>query len=117
MRITTILSVVFLMVSLTVNAQKANKQTIVIKTQIYCSHCLQCGSCGANINDHIRETNKGISKVDIDPKANTITVTYDATKTNPEKIKEAINKAGYDADEQKAPAEAVNKLDGCCRKH
>jgi periplasmic mercuric ion binding protein len=97
-------------------AQKANKQTIVIKTQIYCSHCLQCGSCGANINDHITAT-KGIKKVVVDPKENTITVSYDANKTTPEKIREAINKAGYDADDQKATAEAVNTLDGCCKKH
>ncbi len=98
-------------------SQKADKQTIVIKTQIYCSHCLQCGSCGANINDHVRENNKGISNLSIDTKTNTITVTYDANKTTPEKIKEAINKAGYDADEQKATAQAVNALDGCCKKH
>lgn len=97
-------------------AKGGEKKTITIKTQIYCSHCQQCESCGANINDHIRETNKGISKVDVDSKANTITVTYDSDKTTPEKIREAINAAGYDADDKKAPAAAVGKLDGCCKK-
>lgn len=111
-----ILVIALLATAFFAQAQKADKQTIVIKTQIYCSHCLQCGSCGANINDHIRETNKGISKVSIDPKANTITVIYDAAKTTPEKIREAINKAGFDADDKKATAEAVNTLDGCCKK-
>lgn len=91
-------------------------ETITIKTQIYCSHCLQCGSCGKNINDHIRE-NAGVKKVEVDPKANTITVTYDAAKTNPDKIRKAVNDAGYDADDKKAPATAVNSLDGCCKKH
>ena len=111
--------ITFLLLAFTTmaNAQKADKQTITIKTQIYCNHCLQCGSCGTNINDHIREANKGISKVDIDPKLNTITVTYDANKTSPEKIREAINAAGYDADDKKATAETVNKLDGCCKKN
>lgn len=112
-----IITIALLSITVFASAQKADKQTITIKTQIYCSHCLQCGSCGANINDRIREANKGISKLNIDPKANTITVTYDANKTNPEKIREAINAAGYDADDKKATAEAVNKLDGCCKKH
>jgi periplasmic mercuric ion binding protein len=98
-------------------SSKGQKQTIVIKTQIYCDHCLQCGSCGANINDKIREANKGIKKVKIDPKANTITVVYDDAKTSPDKIKEAILAAGYDADDKKATLETVAKLDGCCKKH
>jgi copper chaperone CopZ len=111
-----IIAFILLAFSTMANAQKANKQTITIKTQIYCNHCLQCGSCGANINDHIREANKGISKVDIDPKQNTITVTYDANKTSPQKIRDAINAAGYDADDKRAKAETINKLDGCCKK-
>lgn len=102
--------------SLLTFASKGEKKTITIKTQIYCSHCQQCESCGKNINDHIRESNKGISKVSVDEKANTITVTYDTDKTNPESIRTAINKAGYDADDQKASADAVKALDGCCKK-
>ena len=103
-------------VALTSTTAMAGNETITIKTQIFCSHCLQCGSCGKNINDHISE-NAGIKKVSVDPKANTITVTYDADKISPEKIRKAINAAGYDADDQKAPATAVNSLDGCCKKH
>jgi copper chaperone CopZ len=111
-----ILIIILFAAANTLFAQKANEKTITIKTQIYCSHCLQCGSCGANIKDHVT-VNKGIKKVLINPKENTITVTYDANNTTPEKIREAILKAGYDADDQKATAEAVNALDGCCKKH
>lgn len=96
--------------------QKTNKQTIAIKTQIFCDHCLKCGSCGANIKDNIN-ANKGIEKVLIDSNKNIIIVTYDANKTSPEKIREAINKAGYDADDKKATAKAVKALDGCCKKN
>ncbi len=108
----------FIAVMALINLVSANSgnETITIKTQIYCSHCLQCGSCGKNINDHIRE-NPGIKKVEVDAKANTITVAYDAGKTSPDKIRKAVNAAGYDADDQKAPAQAVNNLDGCCKKH
>lgn len=106
----------FLLLSIFSFAQKSGKSTATIKTKIYCSHCLQCGSCGANINDHIREENKGISKVTVDSKENTITVIYDPNKTNLGAIRKSINAAGYDADESIAPAAAVNKLDGCCKK-
>jgi periplasmic mercuric ion binding protein len=97
-------------------AQKPEQTILVVKTHIYCDHCQACGSCALNIQSKIKSMNKGVKKVKTDAKANTITVTYDHTKTSPEKIKEAILAAGYDADEQQAPAEAVNKLDGCCRK-
>jgi Heavy-metal-associated domain. len=53
--------------------------------------------------------------VKVDPKTNTITVTYSSDKTNPEQIKKAIAAAGFDADEVKATAEAYEKLDGCCK--
>lgn len=113
--ILSLLLTAFVIILTSANAMAGN-ETITVKTQIYCSHCLQCGSCGKNINDHITE-NKGIKKVSVDAKANTITVTYDSRKTNPESIRKAINAAGYDADDQKAPAQAVNNLDGCCKKH
>ncbi|MEX1189649.1 MAG: heavy metal-associated domain-containing protein [Bacteroidia bacterium] len=103
--------------SLMAFSAKGEKQTIVIKTQIYCDHCLKCASCGANINDKIRDDNKGIKSVDIDPIANTITVVYNDAKTSPDKIKEAILAAGYDVDDKKASAETVAKLDVCCKKH
>lgn len=91
------------------------KATLTVKTSIACDHCLQCSSCGQNINDKIRDTEKGIRKVKVDPKANTITVTYSSDKTNPEQIKKAIAAAGFDADEVKATAEAYEKLDSCCK--
>lgn len=97
-------------------AQSTNIQKLVVKTQIFCDHCLQCGSCGNNININVRSL-KGIKKIKIDDKQNTITVDYDANKTNPDAIRKTINNAGYDADDMKAPAESVAKLDGCCRKH
>ena len=43
-------------------------------------------------------------------------VTYVTKKTNPEKLRLAITKIGYDADELKADEKAYNKLPGCCQK-
>lgn len=93
----------------------ANKtETIVIKTKIHCDHCLQCESCGLNINRGTRKA-KGIKKIKIDPEANTITVTYRSDKTNPDEIRKAIAASGFDADGVKAVPAAYEKLDGCCK--
>jgi len=93
----------------------ANKKVIIVKTTISCDHCLQCGSCGQNINDVIRDNNKGIRKVKINAKENTISVTYLPEKTNPDAIRKAIAAAGFDADEVKAVPEAYENLDDCCK--
>ena len=94
-------------------AQKKT-ETIVIRTTIHCDHCLQCDDCGLNIQRGSRKA-KGITKVQIDPDANTITVTYRTNKTSPEKIRLAIASIGYDADNVKADPEAFAKLDSCCK--
>lgn len=108
---------IFLLVLLFTNtaAYPADKATITIKTTIYCDHCLQCDSCGQRINDMIRDAVKGISKVKINPKKNTIQVTYRPAKANPEKIKAAISAAGFDADEIKADKAGFAQLDTCCK--
>jgi copper chaperone CopZ len=93
-----------------------DKATSIIKTKIYCDHCIQCEDCNANIMNKVRAMNKGIKKVKVNPADNTITVTYHPGKTNIDNIRKAINAAGFDADDQLASAEAVAKLDGCCRK-
>lgn len=97
-----------------VTFSKSQTETIVIKTTIYCDHCLKCTSCGANIRGSIKSSG-GIKKVKIDPAENTITVTYDPLKSSPEKIKKSVTSVGFDADDLKASAEAIAKLDGCCK--
>lgn len=92
------------------------KKVIVVKTTIVCDHCLQCSSCGQNVNDKVRDLNEGIKNVKINAKEQTITVTYLDNKTTPEKIREAIAAAGFDADNVKASEDGYAKLDGCCKK-
>jgi hypothetical protein len=43
-------------------------------------------------------------------------VTYNKGKTSPEKIRKAISKVGYDADNVTADPKAYSKLDACCKK-
>jgi periplasmic mercuric ion binding protein len=94
-------------------AQKPS--TVVIKTKIYCDHCRRCETCGFLFLKTLPFEN-GIKKVELDEKAMLITVLYNPKKTSPEKIREAISKLGYDADDVPADPSAYEKLDGCCKK-
>jgi copper chaperone CopZ len=91
-------------------------KTITVKTAIYCDHCIKCSSCSPNIKKQVSALD-GVKQVKVIPDSNHIKVTYLPELCTPEKIRQAINEAGYDADNLKAPAEAVNKLDACCQKH
>ena len=53
---------------------------------------------------------------ELDEATMTFTVYYNGKKTSLEKIKTAITKLGFDADEMKADPEAYEKLDDCCKK-
>ncbi len=89
-------------------------QTVTIKTKITCDHCMMCGSCSARIEKALYDK-KGIKRVDVDDKAHSIKVVYNTVKISPEEIRNAIAANGYDADDVKAPADALAKLDGCCK--
>lgn len=90
-------------------------QTAVIKTAIYCDHCKQCESCGDRLQKTLLKE-KGIQMITLDDKEMTIKVVYNSKKTDLTKIKTAISKLGYDADDVPADAVAYESLDGCCKK-
>lgn len=90
-------------------AQGSGVSEIKIKTSA------QCGMC----KDAIEETlafERGVKKSNLDLKTKIVTVEYDARRTNPEKIKKAISRIGYDADEVPADKKAYEKLAPCCKK-
>ena len=89
--------------------------TIHIKASIYCDHCKQCESCGKRLENAIF-TEKGVKRVEINEKDKTVKVIYNSDKTTPEKLRTAISKVGFDADNVKADAAAYAKLDPCCQK-
>lgn len=89
-------------------------QTVAIKTKITCDHCKMCETCGARIAKALYDK-KGIKRVDVDDKTLQIKVVYNTEKISLEEIRNTIASNGYDADDVKAPADAIARLDGCCK--
>lgn len=108
--------VVIILCSNSVSAQKQKTiEKALIKTNIYCNHCAKCETCGERFQKVLLRE-KGIQMVTVDDKEMTIEVVYNTKKTDLTKVKTAITKLGYDADEMLADAVAYEGLDNCCKK-
>ena len=59
---------------------------------------------------------KGVKAVTLEVESKVLTVIYNATKTDPARIREAVAKVGYDADSIPADKKAYDRLPECCRK-
>ncbi len=75
----------------------------------------ECEMCKTAIEKAVNKLS-GIEKSNLDYKTRILTVKYDNEKTTLDKIKTAVSKAGYDADEVKADKKAFRKLPKCCQK-
>ena len=84
-------------------------QKVKIKTSAICEMCKE------RIEKQLAFT-KGVQESNLDLKDKVVTVTYNAKKTNIDKIKQAINDAGYDADETPSNPKSYDKLPSCCKK-
>ncbi len=105
-----IVAIVLIGQTLFAQQKKADKYSeIKIKTSA------QCDMCKETI-EKAMAYEKGVKTSDLNVDTKICTVKYDATKTTPEKIKLAISKVGYDADEVKADQKAYAKLSPCCQK-
>jgi periplasmic mercuric ion binding protein len=107
-----IILVLFITFSANVQAQTKNKtsniQSIQIKTSAVCDMCKETIEKALSYES-------GVKKSNLDVKTKICTVQYDINKTTPEKIRLAISKSGYDADEVKADKKAYDKLSPCCK--
>jgi cation transport ATPase len=93
--------------------QKTN-QKAVIRTTLNCDHCNECETCGLKFKTEMLKIN-GVKMYSLDDKTMEFTVYYNVKKTDLEKIKVAISKLGYDADDVKAELSSFEKLDNCCK--
>jgi len=74
-----------------------------------------CGMCEERIESNMAYE-KGVKSVELDDKTKIVTITYKTAKTDPKKLREAISKLGYDADDVEADPKAYAKLPACCKK-
>ena len=90
-------------------AEDGRFETIKIKTSS------QCDMCKERIEEALA-FEKGVKKAELDVETQICTVAYKKGKTTPEKIRKAISRVGYDADDVPADPRAYSKLDACCKK-
>lgn len=104
----TLLTSLALLLALGASAQK-NIASLDIKTSTICDICEKTIE-----TELIYE--KGVKKVDVHLDDSMVHVQYDETKTSPEKIRVAISKLGYSADDVPGDEAAFKKLPACCQK-
>ena len=82
--------------------------TLVVKTSVICNECKER-------IEHDLSFAKGVKSNVVNLETKEVTVIYNSEKTDPQKIRTAITKIGYDADSLKADQKAFNRLPLCCR--
>lgn len=90
-------------------ATKDGTATIQIKTSAVCEMCKET-------IEKAMSYEKGVKQFNLDVDSKILTITYYTKRTSPDKIRAAVTKAGYDADERMADPKAYEHLDACCKK-
>ncbi|MEM9051800.1 MAG: cation transporter [Bacteroidota bacterium] len=86
----------------------------LIAGEVTIKSSIVCDMCKATIEEGLA-FEKGIKRVLVDVKANTIFVKFNEEKISEEEIKEKISQLGYVADDIKPVKEAYDQLHGCCK--
>ena len=108
------ISYMLLMVTIFINPvsaqeKKKNYEEVQIQTSAV------CGMCEERIETNIAYE-KGVKSVELEDSTKIVTIGFDPRKTDPEKLRTAISKVGYDADDVAADPVAYEKLPACCKK-
>ncbi|WP_426061440.1 heavy-metal-associated domain-containing protein [Hymenobacter sp. B1770] len=74
-----------------------------------------CDMCKTRIEKSLAYE-KGVQSAVLDVPTQMLTVTYRPEKTTSDALRSAVQKTGYDADDQAADARAYNRLPDCCKK-
>jgi cation transport ATPase len=112
MKIIKIIPVILLgLAALKMNAQDKNVKidTVSIQTSAKCNDCKER-------LEHDMAFEKGVKAVELDSETKVLTIVYKNNKTTEKKLKIAITKIGYDADEMPADQKAHDSLPACCQK-
>lgn len=74
-----------------------------------------CDMCKARIEKSLAYE-KGVQSATLDVPTKVLTVNYRPEKTNAAALRTAVQKTGYDADDQTAEIHAYSRLPECCKK-
>ena len=105
---TTLIMVVLMMVSACGFSQKNTKEIKIATSAV-------CGMCKDRIEGAFAYES-GVKKTTLDLQTKVLTVVYNPSKTDENKIRQILNNLGYDADNTKADPKAYEKLPACCKK-
>lgn len=108
---TILTSIIVVFLTLFVSAQDPEPKVKEIKIQT----SAVCGMCKETLESNLA-FEKGVKSVELNDKTKILTIQYKTAKTDPDKLREAISKLGYDADDVKADPKAYAKLPACCKK-
>jgi periplasmic mercuric ion binding protein len=90
-------------------SQGRNTEELEIKTSA------QCPMCKESI-EKMLTFERGVRNALLDMETKKVTVRYNSRRTNPDNLRKAINKLGYDADDKEGDPEAYSNLPACCKK-
>ena len=99
----------FGMFSLSVANAQSSDTEVKIKTSAVCRMCKKT-------IEKAMTYEKGVKAATLDVDSKMLTVSYDPKKTDPNRLRKAVAKTGYDADDVPAVEKAYNQLDDCCKK-
>jgi len=71
-----------------------------------------CGMCKTRIEKTVKA--EGATSASWDSKTQTLTVTFDPSKTNKEALSKKIASVGHDTEKYKSPDDVYASLPGCC---
>lgn len=100
--------IIFIVTMTFASFANAQTDTVVVKTSVICNECKER-------IEHDLSFEKGVKSNVVNLDTKDVTVVYNSAKTDPEKIRIAITKIGYDADSLKADQKAFKKLPLCCQ--
>lgn len=103
------ISLLLILVCISLFSYAGKTSKILIKTSG------QCGMCKEKIEKAVK-TIDGTESAYYNEANSKVLVKYDASKTNPDAIRQVIAKTGYDADNITADKAAHDALPKCCQK-
>ncbi len=107
------LGVLFLLIMPLALFAQVKKKSKTEKVEIQTSAI--CGQCKDRLEKNLA-FEKGVKSVSLDDETKIITIEYKRGKNDKEKLKKAISKIGYDADDVPADPKAYDRLPDCCKK-